>query len=42
MKVCIVEKPSVAHEIAAVLGASTKRYGYFEGNGYALHILLGI
>lgn len=34
MKVCIAEKPSVAREIAAVLGA-TKRYdGYLEGNGY--------
>ncbi len=34
MKVCIAEKPSVAREIAQVLGASTKRDGYFEGNGY--------
>jgi len=34
MKVCIAEKPSVAREIANVLGASTKKDGYYEGNGY--------
>ncbi|MCK5741831.1 MAG: DNA topoisomerase III, partial [Chlorobi bacterium] len=34
MKVCIAEKPSVAREIALILGAKTKREGYFEGNGY--------
>ena len=34
MKVCIAEKPSVAKEIAAILGASARRDGYFEGNGY--------
>jgi DNA topoisomerase-3 len=34
MKVCIAEKPSVAREIAEVLGARTKRDGYIEGNGY--------
>ncbi|TGE29274.1 type IA DNA topoisomerase [Hymenobacter metallicola] len=34
MKVCIAEKPSVAREIAQVLGASRKMDGYFEGNGY--------
>jgi DNA topoisomerase-3 len=34
MKVCIAEKPSVAREIAEVLGAKTKREGYIEGNGY--------
>ena len=34
MKVCIAEKPSVAGEIAKVLGARTKKDGYFEGNGY--------
>jgi DNA topoisomerase III len=34
MKVCIAEKPSVAREIAAVLGASQKKEGYIEGNGY--------
>ncbi|WP_299116911.1 DNA topoisomerase 3 [uncultured Winogradskyella sp.] len=41
MKVCIAEKPSVAREIAAVLGASTKRDGYFEGNGYAVTYTFG-
>ena len=34
MKVCIAEKPSVALEIAKVLGARTRKDGYFEGNGY--------
>lgn len=34
MKVCIAEKPSVAREIAAILGANTKKEGYLEGNGY--------
>ena len=34
MKVCIAEKPSVAREIAAILGANIKKDGYLEGNGY--------
>ena len=34
MKVCIAEKPSVAGEIAKVLGATSRKDGYFEGNGY--------
>ena len=34
MKVCIAEKPSVAREIAAILGANQKKDGYMEGNGY--------
>ena len=41
MKVCIAEKPSVAREIAQVLGATTKRDGYFEGNGYAVTFTFG-
>jgi len=41
MKVCIAEKPSVAREIAAVLGATTKHDGYFEGNGYAVTYTFG-
>jgi DNA topoisomerase-3 len=41
MKVCIAEKPSVAREIATVLGATTKRDGYFEGNGYAVTYTFG-
>ena len=34
MKVCIAEKPSVAREIAEVLGAHERKNGYIEGNGY--------
>ena len=34
MIVCIAEKPSVARDIANVLGATTRRDGYLEGNGY--------
>ena len=41
MKVCIAEKPSVAREIASILGANTKRDGYFEGNGYAVTYTFG-
>lgn len=41
MKVCIAEKPSVAREIAAVLGANTKHDGYFEGNGYMVTFTFG-
>ncbi|MFS4482815.1 DNA topoisomerase 3 [Hyunsoonleella sp. 2307UL5-6] len=41
MKVCIAEKPSVAREIAAVLGANTKHDGYFEGNGYVVTFTFG-
>ena len=36
MKVCIAEKPSVAKEIATVLGANTRKDGYYEGNGYQI------
>ncbi len=32
--VCITEKPSVARDIAAILGAGNRREGFFEGNGY--------
>ena len=34
MIVCIAEKPSVARDIANVLGATSDRGGYMEGNGY--------
>lgn len=34
MIVCIAEKPSVAKDIAKVLGANTQHDGYMEGNGY--------
>lgn len=34
MKVCIAEKPSVAKDIAEILGAKKRNDGYYEGNGY--------
>lgn len=34
MKVCIAEKPSVAKDIAAIIGANQRKDGYFEGNGF--------
>ncbi|MBR5335339.1 MAG: DNA topoisomerase 3 [Bacteroidaceae bacterium] len=34
MIVCIAEKPSVAKDLAEILGARSRREGYFEGNGY--------
>lgn len=34
MKVCIAEKPSVAKEIADIVGAKSRKDGYYEGNGY--------
>ena len=34
MIVCIAEKPSVAKDLAEILGAKTRRDGFFEGNGY--------
>ncbi len=36
MIVCIAEKPSVARDIAAVLGATKRKDGYIEGNGYCV------
>ena len=36
MIVCITEKPSVAKDIAQILGASVRRDGYYEGNGYQI------
>lgn len=36
MKVCIAEKPSVAKEIAYIIGAKSRKDGYYEGNGYAV------
>lgn len=41
MKVVLAEKPSVARDIAAVLGAGTKRDGYFEGNNYIVTYAFG-
>ncbi len=34
MKVCVTEKPSVARDIARLLGANDRHDGYYEGNGY--------
>ena len=34
MKLCITEKPSVAADIARILGADHKLNGFYEGNGY--------
>ncbi|MDR1729811.1 MAG: DNA topoisomerase 3 [Prevotellaceae bacterium] len=41
MKLCIAEKPSVAREIAAILGANSRRDGYLEGNGYQITWVFG-
>ena len=34
MTVCIAEKPSVAADIARIIGATYRHNGYYEGNGY--------
>ncbi len=36
MIVCVTEKPSVARDIASLLGASSRHDGYYEGNGYCV------
>ena len=41
MKLVIAEKPSVARDIANVLGAAQKRNGYLEGNGYLVTWCIG-
>ena len=41
MRVVLAEKPSVAREIAAVLGADARRDGYFEGRGCQVTWALG-
>ena len=41
MKAVIAEKPSVAREIAALLGANEKKDGYLKGNGYQVTWALG-
>ncbi len=41
MKLVIAEKPSVARDIANVLGAVQKRNGYLEGNGYLVTWCIG-
>lgn len=41
MKLVIAEKPSVARTIASVLGASEKKDGYIQGNGYIITWCIG-
>ncbi|SFL28607.1 DNA topoisomerase-3 [Lachnospiraceae bacterium KH1T2] len=41
MRLVIAEKPSVAQSIAKVIGASEKRDGYLEGNGYLVSWCFG-
>lgn len=41
MIVCIAEKPSVARDIAQVLGAKERKNGYMEGNGYQVTWVFG-
>lgn len=36
MILCITEKPSVGKDIADIVGATTRRDGFFEGNGYCV------
>ena len=41
MKVVIAEKPSVARDLAGVLGARVRRDGYLEGGGYLITWAIG-
>lgn len=41
MKVVLAEKPSVAKDIAAVVGASSRKDGYYEGNDYIVTYAFG-
>lgn len=41
MRLVIAEKPSVAKSLAAVLGATTRKDGYLEGNGWLVSWCLG-
>lgn len=41
MKLCIAEKPSVGKEIARILGATARRDGFYEGNGYLISWTFG-
>jgi DNA topoisomerase-3 len=41
MKLCIAEKPSVAKDLAHILGAKYRKDGYFEGNGYCVSWTFG-
>ena len=40
-KLCMAEKPSVARDIASVIGADKKCKGYYEGNGYRVTWAVG-
>ena len=40
-KLCTAEKPSVAKNIASVIGADDKKDGYYEGNGYRVTWAVG-
>lgn len=41
MKLCIAEKPSVAGDIAAVVGAKNRNAGFYEGNDYCVTWVFG-
>jgi len=41
MKLCLAEKPSVAKDLAKVLGANSRKDGYYEGNGYLVSWTFG-
>ena len=41
MKVVVAEKPSVARELARILGAKVRREGWLEGNGYQVTWAIG-
>lgn len=41
MILCIAEKPSVGKEIARIVGATSRRDGFYEGNGYLISWTFG-
>ena len=41
MKIVIAEKPSVAQSLAAVIGATSRKDGYLEGNGWRVSWCVG-
>ena len=41
MKLVIAEKPSVAQSLAAVIGATARKDGYLEGNGWRVSWCVG-
>ena len=41
MKLCIAEKPSVAKDLASILGAKARHDGFYEGNGYLVSWTFG-